>query len=210
MSTIFRAVLCAAALVAAPVAQAATLTEGFDPFAGWQARWFGASSNAANYYVTEFGEEPGYQGAADVGGLYLSDGDDYTAPGDYQSIAIRFSTDFAASLTEFRFDIATDLAGLRLTFVDLQGATLDTVGIQTSAGRSVNGTPVGYANYGVASTRGIGGFTISSPAQGSVIVDNLRAVTAAVPEPLTWQMMILGFGAVGATLRRRRVAVRVA
>ena len=37
--------------------------------------------------------------------------------------------------------------------------------------------------------------------------DNFRlgdAVSGAVPEPATWAMMILGFGAAGATLRRRR------
>jgi hypothetical protein len=32
-------------------------------------------------------------------------------------------------------------------------------------------------------------------------------VGGAIPEPTTWALMILGFGAVGATLRRRRVAV---
>jgi hypothetical protein len=32
----------------------------------------------------------------------------------------------------------------------------------------------------------------------------------AVPEPEAWALMILGFGAVGATLRRRRVAMAVA
>jgi hypothetical protein len=41
-------------------------------------------------------------------------------------------------------------------------------------------------------------------------IDNFRlsatlAQTAAVPEPGTWAMMILGFGVVGASLRRRRV-----
>ena len=30
------------------------------------------------------------------------------------------------------------------------------------------------------------------------------AVTAAVPEPATWAMMLLGFGAIGVSLRRRR------
>ena len=41
--------------------------------------------------------------------------------------------------------------------------------------------------------------------------DNLRfeitsvAPGAAVPEPATWAMMIVGFGAAGALLRRRRV-----
>ncbi|MFM9979190.1 MAG: PEPxxWA-CTERM sorting domain-containing protein [Sphingomonadaceae bacterium] len=33
-----------------------------------------------------------------------------------------------------------------------------------------------------------------------------RVVSNAVPEPATWAMMISGFGAVGATLRRARVA----
>ena len=32
------------------------------------------------------------------------------------------------------------------------------------------------------------------------------AWTAAVPEPASWAMMIMGFGAIGATLRRRRAA----
>jgi hypothetical protein len=31
-----------------------------------------------------------------------------------------------------------------------------------------------------------------------------QAVAAAVPEPGTWAMMLLGFGAIGATMRRRR------
>ncbi|WP_341209852.1 DUF1194 domain-containing protein [uncultured Sphingomonas sp.] len=35
-------------------------------------------------------------------------------------------------------------------------------------------------------------------------------VNGAVPEPATWAMMILGFGVVGAALRRRRPSVQVA
>jgi hypothetical protein len=36
------------------------------------------------------------------------------------------------------------------------------------------------------------------------------AVPAAVPEPATWAMMILGFGAIGYAMRgRRRVTVRI-
>lgn len=57
---------------------------------------------------------------------------------------------------------------------------------------------------------------------GYAVFDNLRVVAsdiegdvgAAVPEPATWAMMILGFGAIGATLRRarrnRRAALAVA
>lgn len=37
----------------------------------------------------------------------------------------------------------------------------------------------------------------------------VREVTGAIPEPSTWAMLILGFGAVGATMRRRRQSTRV-
>ena len=39
---------------------------------------------------------------------------------------------------------------------------------------------------------------------------NVTAIGAAVPEPATWAMMIGGFGVIGASLRRRRRAVRFA
>jgi hypothetical protein len=35
------------------------------------------------------------------------------------------------------------------------------------------------------------------------------AETAAVPEPATWAMIIFGFGALGATMRRRKEQVRI-
>jgi hypothetical protein len=33
-----------------------------------------------------------------------------------------------------------------------------------------------------------------------------RALTAPVPEPATWAMMLIGFGAIGGAMRRRRTA----
>jgi hypothetical protein len=42
---------------------------------------------------------------------------------------------------------------------------------------------------------------------GNWVMDDLTyttGVTAGVPEPASWAMMILGFGAAGALLRRRR------
>ena len=42
-------------------------------------------------------------------------------------------------------------------------------------------------------------------------ISEFQAFGAAVPEPASWALMILGFGAIGATLRRRRsAAVRFA
>jgi len=48
-------------------------------------------------------------------------------------------------------------------------------------------------------------------ADAGVQIDNLALEgVAAVPEPATWAMMILGFGGVGATIRRRRQSLAVA
>lgn len=41
-------------------------------------------------------------------------------------------------------------------------------------------------------------------------VDNFAAGVAAVPEPTTWALMIMGFGSVGAMVRRRRTAYALA
>ncbi len=45
---------------------------------------------------------------------------------------------------------------------------------------------------------------------GVQAIASVAAANGAVPEPATWAMMIVGFGAIGGTLRRRQnVAARV-
>ena len=199
--------LSALALVAfaATGAQAATYTEGFDaPFADWETNWFGTQSNAQNYYVSEYpGTSTSYQGASDVSGLWLTDGDSYRDGGDYGLININFDAAFGASLTSFSMDVATTLPnGAALVFFDMAGAQIGSFLMPGSA-LSVYSTPTVFNNVSVTSTNGIGGFRFTGFAQGNTIVDNLVAVTAPVPEPATWAMMMIGFGAMGATLRRR-------
>ncbi|QDZ09176.1 PEP-CTERM sorting domain-containing protein [Sphingomonas panacisoli] len=41
------------------------------------------------------------------------------------------------------------------------------------------------------------------------LTSNNQTTGGAVPEPATWAMMLLGFGAIGGTLRRRSVTTRV-
>lgn len=43
---------------------------------------------------------------------------------------------------------------------------------------------------------------------GLVTIDLLPAAVGSVPEPATWSMMILGFGAIGVAMRRRKLTVR--
>ena len=196
-------------------AQASVLTENFDtPFEQWETRWFGTQSNAANYYVSENGSDATYQGAQDVGGMYLSDGDSYRDGGDYGSVNVRFLGDFAASLTSLQMDVATALPNTALNFFDRSGNVISSFTIAASP-LSAYYTPTGYRTVAVSSANGIAGFSFLGFAQGNVIVDNLIAVTAtsAVPEPASWAMMLIGVGAVGGMIRRRKavnVSVRFA
>ena len=54
-----------------------------------------------------------------------------------------------------------------------------------------------------------GTFNLRSIVSGSSTL-RISQVAAAVPEPGTWAMMLLGFGAVGYSMRRRKVAVTYA
>ncbi|MDP3749509.1 MAG: PEPxxWA-CTERM sorting domain-containing protein [Phenylobacterium sp.] len=67
--------------------------------------------------------------------------------------------------------------------------------------------------------KGLTGLTFTSlaptPSQDDFhfVVDNLNVAVSAVPEPATWAMMIVGFGAVGAAVRggrRRTTSLRTA
>ncbi|WP_394647476.1 PEPxxWA-CTERM sorting domain-containing protein [uncultured Sphingomonas sp.] len=100
--------------------------------------------------------------------------------------------------------------GLNITVEGFTGGTLAaftksfTVGVSTASLQTFNWT--GLSSVRFTST---GGSRASGlRADGTqFVLDNLRvneAVTAAVPEPATWGMMILGFGAIGAAARRRR------
>ena len=187
----------AAATLAAP-AHSAVLTEDFEaPFADWETRWFGTESNAQNYYVVNSGSTPDYRGN-NPDGLWLADGNN-------GAILITFNADFAASLTELSFDIAT-FTNTTLTIFDTNGVNLFSGVVTPTSGAFTD--PGTYVRYGAISANGIGGFSLSGSAEGNTSIDNLVAVTGnvvpGVPEPATWAMMIGGFGAIGAAARSRR------
>ena len=57
-----------------------------------------------------------------------------------------------------------------------------------------------YANVFSGGGVGLGFF-------GGARADNFNTVGAAIPEPATWGLMLVGFGGMGALIRRRRVAL---
>lgn len=75
--------------------------------------------------------------------------------------------------------------------------------------RNPVGLSGGRESMGLKTTLQAGTYTIS--VRGNSGPDATYSLTGAVPEPMTWAMMIMGFGMVGAGLRRRRgQTVRVA
>jgi hypothetical protein len=68
----------------------------------------------------------------------------------------------------------------------------------TSAGISTNAIDIAFNNFALG----------TGLANGNIILGHSEALAslgaAAVPEPSSWAMMLLGFAAVGMVLRRRR------
>jgi hypothetical protein len=79
------------------------------------------------------------------------------------------------------------------SFVDGSG-----LGFMTAAGTNVNL----FFQDSVSSYR----INTTGPFTSSFVTANSSAVAAAVPEPATWAMMLIGFGAVGYSMRRRRAS----
>lgn len=190
------------ALFAAP-ASAATLTEDFEaPFPAWEAGWFGMNSNAENCYGAGAGR------GNNPDGLWIST----TGQGcDAGPVNVMFDNAFATTLLAFSLDVAGH-SPTTLTFFDAAGNTLTSTPVTLTNGATSD--PGIYVRYGVISTTGIGGFSFSGGAAGNTGIDNLIAETGmagVVPEPSTWALLILGFGAVGGALRsKKRLAVRYA
>ncbi len=193
---------------AAGSAHATVLTESFDGpnFAGWQSRWFGQNSNAKPFL-----SDPNDRGN-NVTGLTIYDGN----LDDGRSINILFNAAFAATITNFSFDLLNYASGIDqiLEVFDkdgnkLFGTVLAVVPQDPSADNGSNNgydfADSKYTRYSVDSTNGIGGFRILPfGSEGNVSIDDLSVSVAAVPEPSTWAMMILGFAGVGFMAYRRR------
>ena len=211
MNKVFRFLATLGFVCAAGSAHAAVLTESFDSpnFADWQSRWFGQNSNAKPIFAN-----PSDRGN-NVTGLTIYDGN----RDDGGVVGISFNAVFAATITNFSFDVLNYASGIdqMLEVFDkdgnkLFGTVLPVVPQDPSADNGSNNgfdfADSKYTRYSVDSTNGIGGFRILPfGSEGNVSIDDLSATIAAVPEPSTWAMMILGFAGVGyLTYRRRKTA----
>ena len=99
------------------------------------------------------------------------------------------------------------------TFRAADAAAGNGVTYTTPEGTSVLGLAPATAPFTFTRTLGLGEtarFTIGNNGSYSFDTTGLSLSVAAVPEPATWALMILGFGAVGGAMRRRSAKVRFA
>ena len=156
----------------------------------------GATAIAGSFSNLYFDLNPGANNGSDLGFEIQNDRAFIPGRGGYSaSLGIEQAISADGFTVEFFLPnnlFTTAIAGLNY-YDDGQPAALgDTVRLQLSQsfGFSVNG---GLAFYG-------------ADRLGTV---ELAAAGGVVPEPATWAMMIVGVGAVGGAMRRRRVSTRV-
>jgi hypothetical protein len=106
---------------------------------------------------------------------------------------IGYSTDSDASYMAYTGSITDLLNGVsKSAFTDVSGGAS---GNTSTTGSSLTST-IWLVGAAVASTDRDDGFKLTSL--------SVNTVAAAVPEPATWAMMLVGFGAIGGTMRARR------
>lgn len=124
-------------------------------------------------------------------------------PGQTEVITLTRADGQAFDFDSFEFHGWNNNFAPSITVSAIKGG--DVVFSQTFAITNTNTQPWQFASLADAFA-GVDAVTFAAPVQtvGVFALDNLTAsVSAAVPEPATWAMMILGFGAVGLGLRRR-------
>ena len=144
-----------------------------------------------------------------TGGPYfytLYSSDNATTTGFYDNVTTTFSAVAAADFTQsFKWKYITN---------DVGGSSFDQAGyfigsnfFQLSPdGLPQGGTAMGTVTISVAAGQTFGAYVLATDNQlgrGAISFGN------AVPEPATWALMILGFGAVGGAMRRRSVKTAV-
>jgi len=127
-------------------------------------------------------------------------------------VAFDTSSNAAGSYTSF-FEFSNNQSGFYnfSLITSTLGATITLEQLMTGGGGTILQTATGTGNSLslltgtlAADTTYRFSYTSNLPTGGGTVSGNASFYTAAVPEPATWGLMLLGFGGMGMVLRRRR------
>ncbi len=98
-----------------------------------------------------------------------------------------------------------------ISISQLAAQPTSTYSVPYTAGDALAGGAIVFQNNGLNFARSLNStWEKRAPRDVAFKATFNGAVQGAVPEPATWAMMIMGFGLVGATMRRRSVKVAFA
>jgi hypothetical protein len=167
----------------------------------------GISITAAGFTSSSFAHTTdlyGKNGGGDEKGLGLNNDPDHEISGD-NIIRIDFRNARTAGLTGFSFSMNSSTDGEKWKVFGSNSATSGYTLVASGTDESVHSIlgANGLFKYYFFEEDGGSGWCDDD----NVLLHTVGAMTAAVPEPSTWAMMILGFSGVGfMTYRRRKVA----
>jgi opacity protein-like surface antigen len=112
------------------------------------------------------------------------------------SNAANFSIDFSSVQSNAGFAVVTDFAATFSTYLD--GSLVETA--YYTGGHQPGADIISFTNSSFNSIEFVG------TGDDGALIDNLAFDGVSVPEPAAWALMLIGFGALGISLRSRRVA----
>ena len=197
MRQIALAFAAAAALAIAGPAQAVIFTLGNNPQPGEQSILFAAQSSVTTL----------------IGTGNVTPTDTLTLTGGTFSVSTNVITAASGDITAVTITPSSPLTALIFNPQNGPGANLS-VDVTTNLGIDNFLYSLGSGNNFLTITTGAGEFIQSVALTSGVGFEDLATIRASfvpatdngVPEPATWAMMLLGFGAIGVAMRRRRSA----
>lgn len=203
MKRLLVAALSAAALVVPSIAHATILTFETVPSLTFISNGYGGL-NWSNMGAINATSDPFYEGSGYISGRKSGDTVAFNSGGDVATV-LAGSAPF--TLNEGYFTAGWN-NGLTLTVQGFTGGSVaaftKTVTLNVAGSTLVEFGWAGLTSVSFASSGGSRAAGVSG-AGTQFVLDDLRVneAVAAVPEPATWGMMILGFAAIGAVQRRR-------
>lgn len=150
--------------------------------------------------------------ATDLSYALVQNGDSYTADYGNAGLAGSFNDTitFTPSIGDALADITLIQAGNGLAAITFSELTLDGIDLLPSLVINPGSSVLVLTDYVLAAGEHV--LTIGGTAGGNASYSGTVnfALSAAVPEPATWAMMVVGVAAIGMTMRRRSNVTRIA